>query len=285
MARGGFKGRGDVTVRGSGWGLVKIAWKHGPMSGKDKGIQVRRDDIVRFPRIVRDYAPQTTADGQRRWVVERDDGKRVLYADRAFAEDGKRRLVTVHVLRDPESFPLSVKRTGAAGSPDGRSKPYGDTAAEDLNARPSDGPSAPATKSMDPRTPPRKPLPPSLRPPAAPRPKSLGTWLAREGGIDDSAVDYEGWLRRMEAHRHRPGLVNTQAGMPLDDAALRAWEAGYFPGATERPTINDLLDALDEDLRGGPVATPTATWRPPPHGRSGKPSWRSWTRWASTPQA
>lgn len=38
-------------------------------------------------------------------------------------------------------------------------------------------------------------------------------------------------------------LVNDQ-GMTLDDAALQAWEAGYFPERTERPTVNDFLDAL-----------------------------------------
>lgn len=38
-------------------------------------------------------------------------------------------------------------------------------------------------------------------------------------------------------------LVNSQ-GMNLDDAAMRAWEAGYFPELTERPSVNQFLDAL-----------------------------------------
>jgi hypothetical protein len=45
----------------------------------------------------------------------------------------------------------------------------------------------------------------------------------------------------------RPGLLNKN-GLPLDEAALRAWQAGYLPGR-ERPDINALLIALDEDLK------------------------------------
>lgn len=48
-------------------------------------------------------------------------------------------------------------------------------------------------------------------------------------------------------------LINNETGQNLDDAALRAWEAGYFPEYSERPTINELLDKLDEDInRGNP---------------------------------
>ncbi len=39
-------------------------------------------------------------------------------------------------------------------------------------------------------------------------------------------------------------LVNNMDGMRLDDAALQAWEAGYFPQFSDRPSINDFLDAL-----------------------------------------
>jgi endonuclease YncB( thermonuclease family) len=47
-------------------------------------------------------------------------------------------------------------------------------------------------------------------------------------------------------------LVN-EGGMTLEDAGLRAWEEGYFPELTERPTTNEFLDALREtyDGRGG----------------------------------
>lgn len=44
-------------------------------------------------------------------------------------------------------------------------------------------------------------------------------------------------------------LVNEQ-GMTFDDAAHAAWEAGYFPELSERPTINQFLDGLHETYEG-----------------------------------
>lgn len=95
-------------------------------------------------------------------------------------------------------------------------------------------------------------------------PSRLAAFLKREGGLRD-----ETFSRRMPTIRGRaaaranptdlrsigagdvPGLIKARTGMTLDDAALRAWEAGYLPEAgTERATINHLLDALSDDLRG-----------------------------------
>jgi len=39
-------------------------------------------------------------------------------------------------------------------------------------------------------------------------------------------------------------LVDPDNGLDYDEAALRAWEAGYFPDHAERPTIPEFLDAL-----------------------------------------
>lgn len=44
-------------------------------------------------------------------------------------------------------------------------------------------------------------------------------------------------------------LVNDE-GMTLDDAAHSAWEAGYFPELSERPTINQFLDGLRDTYEG-----------------------------------
>jgi hypothetical protein len=49
----------------------------------------------------------------------------------------------------------------------------------------------------------------------------------------------------------RPGLINKN-GQHLDDATLKAWEAGYFPEHDQRPEINHLLDAIREDHNGNP---------------------------------
>lgn len=95
-------------------------------------------------------------------------------------------------------------------------------------------------------------------------PPRLASFLKREGGLRD-----ETFSRRIPTARGRadaaanpsdlrsigagdmPGLIKARTGMSLDDAALKAWEAGYLPEAgTERATINHLLDALADDLRG-----------------------------------
>jgi hypothetical protein len=47
-------------------------------------------------------------------------------------------------------------------------------------------------------------------------------------------------------------IVNNDSGMTLDDAAHAAWEVGYFPEMTERPTVSQFLDAVRETYDGGP---------------------------------
>lgn len=54
----------------------------------------------------------------------------------------------------------------------------------------------------------------------------------------------------MDADKQVIGLINNKNGRNLDDMALAAWEAGYFPQNSERPTVNDLLDAIGEELGG-----------------------------------
>lgn len=80
-----------------------------------------------------------------------------------------------------------------------------------------------------------------------PEPLRLTSFLQRAGGLRDDA----GELAARDLGRSRPGLVN-RAGLPLDEAALRAWQEGYLPGE-ERPDTNTLLDALDRDRAGTPV--------------------------------
>ena len=46
-------------------------------------------------------------------------------------------------------------------------------------------------------------------------------------------------------------LVDDENGLAFDDAALRAWEAGFFPDSLERPTIDEFLDALRSTHTGG----------------------------------
>lgn len=74
---------------------------------------------------------------------------------------------------------------------------------------------------------------------------SLIQYLRSRGGVQDVGGD----LKSRGAIKEAPGLISKK-GMGLDDAALSAWEQGYFPEFVERSTINDLLNAIDDELRG-----------------------------------
>lgn len=77
----------------------------------------------------------------------------------------------------------------------------------------------------------------------------LSDYILKNGGIKDDRGDV---LSLIGDVRGRPGLINAK-GRTLDDLALKAWEDGYFPGHADRPTVNELIDALGEDLHGRAV--------------------------------
>lgn len=80
------------------------------------------------------------------------------------------------------------------------------------------------------------------------RPQSLAAFVIERGGLQDGAKE----VRHIAgAAKERPGLVNA-GGETLDDAALAAWEAGFFTGS-ERPDIAEFLNALQDDLQTGSV--------------------------------
>lgn len=95
---------------------------------------------------------------------------------------------------------------------------------------------------------------PAPKKPAGKRPKSLKSFVVDEGGIwkgdeggDVSAIEYRrpGFLKKNKRVDSTAG--NNEGGLTLDDMRSRAVEDGYLP---EGATINDLLDALDGDVRG-----------------------------------
>lgn len=97
---------------------------------------------------------------------------------------------------------------------------------------------------------------------------SLVEFIAKGGGIVDTGGD----LKAMGAdawHKGKPGkrkLVRDNSGAgqsslladgglganeySADQWAMRAWEAGYFPEFEDRPSANDLLDAIAEGVAG-----------------------------------
>lgn len=76
--------------------------------------------------------------------------------------------------------------------------------------------------------------------------QSLTQFLKQNGGLKD----FGGELKAMDADKQVIGLINNKNGRNLDDMALAAWEAGYFPQSSEHPTVNDMLDAIGEELGG-----------------------------------
>jgi len=79
------------------------------------------------------------------------------------------------------------------------------------------------------------------------KPLDLTAWAVKHGGLKEDG----GELAHMGiSSKARHGLLNNKSGMNLDDAALKAWEDGYFPMHGERPDIDEFLDALRDDFNG-----------------------------------
>jgi endonuclease YncB( thermonuclease family) len=88
-------------------------------------------------------------------------------------------------------------------------------------------------------------------------PLDLVTWLRTQGGVKAQGGELEhlgidNAPRKMDfaGGENRFGKLVSNEGMTYDDAALRAWEAGFFPDHAERPTIREFLDALDDTHTG-----------------------------------
>lgn len=89
--------------------------------------------------------------------------------------------------------------------------------------------------------------------PAAPKAQSLLEFLASKGGLGPdaelAAIGGEGHTVNVEGVGRRK-LVR-QGGLPLDYAREAAQEAGYLQGNhAGTSTVNDLLDAIDAEMRG-----------------------------------
>jgi hypothetical protein len=121
VERGGWKGHGDVTVKGRGWGIAKIIWGHGEQSRTAAAWQVTRDDVLALPTVLRDFEPSAVildAGGSPvkwEWRIQRGANpegspREVVYAVSRFSEaGGDNKLVSIYV-REPG-------RSGAGGQP------------------------------------------------------------------------------------------------------------------------------------------------------------------------
>ena len=82
---------------------------------------------------------------------------------------------------------------------------------------------------------------------------SLSEALARAGGVRDEGGELTNLLGGQGDNRLFKMLRRVKTGMSLDDAALWAQERGYIgkPDMSERATPQELLSALEREIRGG----------------------------------
>jgi endonuclease YncB( thermonuclease family)/GNAT superfamily N-acetyltransferase len=89
-------------------------------------------------------------------------------------------------------------------------------------------------------------------------PLDMVTWLRTQGGIRAQGGELQHYGIDNAARRgvdfaggeNRFGPLVSDKGMNYDDAAQRAWEAGFFPDHTERPTVAEFLDTLNATHTG-----------------------------------
>lgn len=83
--------------------------------------------------------------------------------------------------------------------------------------------------------------------------KSLVEYLRDAGGLNDAG----GELSALDVNVGKVGrnrLVKTEGGLSLDDAAMRAWENGYFPGVAREDVGPQLIvDAVQRDMNDQPT--------------------------------
>ncbi len=79
-------------------------------------------------------------------------------------------------------------------------------------------------------------------------PQSLIDFLRTRGGLRDESNEISAII---DGAPSRPGLIHRN-GLSLDDAALTAWEAGFFQNV-ERPTVAEFLEAVRRDISGNRV--------------------------------
>lgn len=83
--------------------------------------------------------------------------------------------------------------------------------------------------------------------------KTLGQYLRDAGGVNDTG----GELAALDADVGKVGrnrLTRKEGGMSLDEAAMNAWERGYFPGVKREDVTPQLIvDAVQKEMAGNPV--------------------------------
>lgn len=79
---------------------------------------------------------------------------------------------------------------------------------------------------------------------------SMVEWLRANGGVKDVGGDISSREPDKGLRPFQRNLIQPETGMPLDTAVLRLREEGYIP---ETANINEMIDMVDNELRGEPV--------------------------------
>ena len=236
--RGKLKPDGEITAD-TKYGLVKIIWKHGEESPKASDIQVTKEDVLRLPEVIRDFIP--TFDRRHRgleWVVQREDGRQVIYAAKEFDEDGTAHLVTVYVPyggKEKAALSSRLNPFEGSGSPSELPRPVQDTAdgASPLTATRAENPLAQAGREIITN----EPLVKSASSFGEPKPEVFTDPVEviqraqKEPGLSDQAVSAQIEALRDAGHVHEDDLAAFYSS--ADTAARTERHAEYLLSIAE----------------------------------------------------
>ena len=84
------------------------------------------------------------------------------------------------------------------------------------------------------------------------KPETLLKYISRQGGIDikDPSVgnlkvgDIRNWS---EENFLRVANEAEEGGLSIDELSLRAWESDFFPEYSSRPTVNEFIEAINDE--------------------------------------
>jgi hypothetical protein len=115
---------GELIVRGrgiarmgnnrSGFGLVKIIWRHGEKSGKAEGMKVTREDVLRLPEILEGYEAGLSSGKKQEWVVPSGDGGNIVVIVGKRKRGNEPTVISMFRDTDLEKHPLSPKKEAPA---------------------------------------------------------------------------------------------------------------------------------------------------------------------------
>lgn len=250
VARGGFRNLNQIEVSRSGWGLVKILWRHGDQSPEPPHLRVEEDDILALPQILRDYepVPEDRAGSGRLWIVEREHPefglRKIAYATNEITATGRKQTVVsafvVKAEASQQQLGVSARRTGAVPASQGEVRsPAMDTAGGSLSQPVQGRGTAPAPGNMAPAGAARKPPLATVFPDDEPPPRLRPT-PADEGAAaiaEAAALDVE-----------IGALAREQGLSPEDRAEIETARQIEADAQTQGEAIGQAVTCL---IRGG----------------------------------